>query len=109
MSEQWRQIFGWNYEVSCHGRVRNASTQRVLKPQVDFGRCPNTPYHRVMLSNGKKRKFARVHRLVAEAFHPNPEEHPHVDHVNANSVDNRAANLEWVTVEENLRRRDANR
>ena len=48
----------------------------------------------------KGRTYA-IHRLVAEAFIPNPENKPFVDHINRNPSDNRVANLRWATVKEN--------
>lgn len=58
-------------------------------------------YHYVDLSNRGVRKNARVCRLVATAFVPNPENKPQVNHKNFNRLDDRAENLEWVTSSEN--------
>lgn len=47
------------------------------------------------------KKLHRLHRIVAEAFIPNPEHKPYVDHINRNRLDNRVVNLRWVTPREN--------
>lgn len=102
MSEEWRTIeFG--YLVSSLGRVRNGRTDKILKPQVHYGRSATIPYHRVRIGGKNK----RVHRLVAQAFHDNPHGLPEVDHINGDSIDNRASNLEWVSAKENAERRAA--
>ena len=68
MSEKWKQIEGFvNYEVSDQGRVKNTATNKFVKPYQDCGRMAVTLY-----ANNKK--FGRrLHRLVAEAFVPNPD------------------------------------
>ena len=104
--EQWRPIVGWQgYEVSNLGRVRNASG-RVLKPQIHYGRSKEVPYLRVQLTQPGMRKNRRINRLVAQAFVPNPNKYPEVDHIDGNTLNNKAINLEWVTPEENIRRKN---
>ena len=58
-------------------------------------------YHKAKLfKNGKEKGFL-VHRLVAEAFIPNPENKPCIDHINTNPQNNNITNLRWVTHKEN--------
>ena len=71
--------------------------ERILKPDVS-----QDGYLRVGLYAGGKRKWFRVHRLVCEAFHENPDNKPEVNHINENASDNRACNLEWCTRIENV-------
>ena len=80
-----------NYSVSNLGNVKNNNTNKILKQNNSYG------YKRVYL-NGK---YLRVHRLVAEAFIPNPENKPYVDHKNNIRDDNRIDNLRWATIKEN--------
>ena len=61
----------------------------------------NRGYHHVTLSNGKT-KTRLIHRLVAEAFIPNPLGLAQVNHKNGNKNDNRVENLEWMTLQENM-------
>lgn len=62
-------------------------------------------YLRVYLSKNGKRKHHKVHRLVAQAFIPNPDNKPQVNHIDGNKKNNSITNLEWVTDTENKERR----
>lgn len=85
------------YEIDEDGNVYVRSTGRVLKHRIRFG------YHYVVLCRGKEKKWYRVHRLVAIAFIPNPENKPEVNHDDGNKDHNYADNLTWMTPSENLR------
>lgn len=95
--EIWREIKGCNpYEVSSWGRVRNTATGDVLyQEKHDKG------YMRVRLMTDGKRHHFKVHRLVAQAFIPNPNGKPQVNHIDGNNRNNSYTNLEWVSDEEN--------
>ena len=98
MEEVWRFIAGFNnkYEVSTFGNVRNSRTRNLVRQEET-----EKGYLRVPLSKNKKRKWCKVHRLVAKTFIENPENKPQVNHKDFNKKNNRVWNLEWVTDEEN--------
>ena len=98
MEEQWKTIQGYEYEVSNEGRVRNSKTGRILKPGKN-----NRGYLNVILYKNGKQKFFYIHRLVAQAFIPNPENKPTVNHINEDKTDNSVDNLEWATMSEQQR------
>jgi hypothetical protein len=96
--ETWRPITQWSrYQVSDQGRVRSA--RKVLTQRAD-----GHGYFTVTLSDGPRRRTARVHVLVAEAFlPPRLPGQPQVRHLNGRQWDNRASNLAWGSQSENER------
>lgn len=111
MSEEWGDVVGYEgrYQVSSMGRVKSLERtfidksgrkqtvkERILKPGMDRG-----GYLIVDLCDGGKRKRFKVHRLVCQAFHDNPENKPYVNHIDENKTNNAASNLEWSTAKEN--------
>lgn len=111
--EEWRTIKDFeNYEISNMGRVRSLPhvvTQkgsngkmvchpydgRVMKPTITKG------YYKIGLPKDGKYYNKQIHRLVAEAFIPNPDNLPVVNHKDENPLNNTVENLEWCTVQYN--------
>ena len=101
--EIWKPIkdFEGYYEVSNIGRVRSLNYKRTGKGKILKNIEDYKGYLEVGLTKNGKRKQFRIHRLVAEAFIPNPENKPCIDHINTVKSDNRVENLRWVTYKEN--------
>lgn len=102
MSEVWKDVVGFEdyFMVSNTGKVWSKRTNKELKQyKVKSGYM--TISTRIGGRSGKLYGL-RIHRLVAEAFIPNPEGKPHVNHKNLDKKDNNLTNLEWVTASENV-------
>ena len=100
--EIWKVIAECNgeYHISNHGRVKSykCGKERILKPYLLGG---GLPYYAYSLHIKNKRKICKVHRLVALAFIPNPDNKPQVNHKDGNKLNNHIDNLEWMTSKEN--------
>lgn len=112
LSEIWKEVKGYEglYQVSSLGRVKSVArlvrgrglgmkpiVERILKPCV----VPSGHLQVVLCRDGKEHKHKSIHRLVAEAFIPNPENKPCIDHIDTNPKNNNVDNLRWVTIKEN--------
>ena len=97
MIEIYKPIQGFpNYQVSNLGNVksinyRHTNKEKVLSPSLCNG------YHSVQLYNENGLKKCNIHRLVAEAFIPNPNNYPVVNHKDENKLNNYVENLEWCS------------
>ena len=101
MKEEWRDIIGYEgyYQVSNLGRVRGIdridSSGRLIKGKIKNIRHTHDGYCITSLSKNNIKKNYRVHRLVAQAFIPNPNNLPEVNHKDENKDNNAVDNLEW--------------
>ena len=113
--EIWKPVVGYEglYEVSNLGKVKaikwhRGEEEKEMKPYTTY-----KGYLRLRLTKNGKGKQFQIHRLVAEAFIPNPENKPYIDHINTDRTDNTVwlnedgsinyekTNLRWVTNKEN--------
>lgn len=112
MEEIWKDIPDWEgmYQISSIGNIRSLNRPvkargdkisikkgKILKPLFD-----KDGYLHIGLYKEQKGYFRRLHRLVALAFIPNPENKPLVNHLNGIKDDNRVENLEWCTQQRNM-------
>lgn len=88
-------IYGGLYEITMDGQLFSTRSEKYLSPNLDrYG------YFYYVISINSARYTLKAHRLVAQAFIPNPEKKPTVNHKNGIRHDNRVENLEWATHKE---------
>lgn len=92
----WKAINGYEnlYEISDNGQVQSLHNGEKIILKQSVG---SKGYNLVTLCKNGKQKTVNVHRLVALAFVPNPNNHPCVNHIDENKKNNEAKNLEWCT------------
>lgn len=96
--EIWKDIKGYEglYQVSNYGRVKSLPRNNTIKqPRILKNGYSHKGYCIVALSKNNNRRSYRVHRLVAQAFIPNPNNLPEVNHIDENKLNNNINNLEW--------------
>lgn len=111
MEEFWKDIEGYEglYQVSNFGRVKslerlvksNNNNYRIVKEKILKQNQDKDGYRIISLNKNNKGKSYRLHRLVAEAFIPNPNNYLVVNHKDENKENNYVDNLEWCTIHYN--------
>ena len=98
--EIWKSVKDYEgyYEVSNKGRIKSLTSNKTLSPQNN-----GVGYLKVELWKDKSGKKKYIHRLVAEAFLPNPLNRTEVNHKDSNPANNTIENLEWVSSSENTK------
>ena len=105
-NEEWRDVVGYEgyYMVSSFGRVmslprmiNNCKGYRLSKHRILSPRLSSGGYYQVAFAINNDRTQPHIHKLVAEAFIPNPNNYPQADHIDCNKLNNRAENLRWCT------------
>lgn len=110
--EEWKPIEGYEniYEISSFGRIKSCkriikykngvehhSKEHIIKPFLSKG------YNRIRLCKNNTQKRFLVHRLVAKAFIPNPNNYTIINHIDSNRRNNNVNNLEWCTQSHNIK------
>ena len=104
MVEQWKPVVGYEglYEVSNMGRARSFPRKGTKGGVIGVSYDSNKHYAHIALTKHGKSRTVSLHRVVAKAWIPNPENKPQVNHMDGDKTNNRVDNLEWVTNLENM-------
>lgn len=119
LNEEWRDVQDYEgvYQVSNYGRIKRVEHTKVYKSANQSGKfmahyrydamilkpCFDSGgYIQIHLCRHQKKRWTKIHRLVAEAFLPNPDNLPQVNHKDGNKENSRLDNLEWVSMSDNM-------
>jgi len=96
VSQTWRQVEGWPYQISDGGHVWSEHTEKILSPYLN----ETQSYLVVDLRDDGDRKQRYVHRLILEAFRPDGNgKEMEANHIDGDPLNNQLGNLEWVEPE----------
>lgn len=107
MEEIWKPLVGvpeveGQFLISNFGRVKRIVFTTANQPEYKTPKVYGNGYHYILFTVGRKKVYnKRLHRLVALAFVPNPNNYPEVNHKDGDKLNNRADNLEWTTRSQN--------
>lgn len=101
--ELWKDVPGFEgvYKISSFGRLKSYKTNKKLG-YILSNKNGKGGYLSVVLEYRKKKRYTRMHRLVAEAFIENPNSLPQVNHKDGDKQNNFVDNLEWVSGKQNV-------
>lgn len=102
MEEYWKPLYGFEntHMISNHGRFRSISTRSSNRVLIGYHKTRRGYLEIVLWKDGKNYSIS-VHRAIAKAFIPNPENLPEVDHIDGNRENNSIDNLQWLTSKQN--------
>lgn len=116
--EIWADVKGYEglYLISTYGNCKTTNYRpgygRIPEDINDIMKIENPDNHQgyctIKLSKNGKKRTARIHRLVAEVFIPNPNNYPCVNHIDGNKLNNHIENLEWCTHQQNMQHASLN-
>lgn len=103
-NEIWKDVEGYEgkYIISNTNKIVSLDFKRTGVRKQMIPRIGTTGYYMIVLCKDGKPKNHRMHRLIAKAFIPNPENKGDINHIDGNKLNNDISNLEWNTRQENI-------